>query len=82
MSLCAPAADWMKFQNTGPIAEAYLSLWKTIYAEVLPASGYDRNESMPTVELYGEDHVRQGLSHGNMDSDYSAVMLYRHIYNS
>lgn len=49
-----PAADWMKFQNTGPIAEGLPALWKTIYAEVLPASGYDRNESMPTVELYGE----------------------------
>ena len=49
-----PAADWMIFQNTGPIAEGLPALWKTIYAEVLPASGYDRNESMPTVELYGE----------------------------
>ena len=49
-----PAADWMKFPNTGPIAAGLPALWKTIYAEVLPASGYDRNESMPTVELYGE----------------------------
>lgn len=49
-----PAADWMIFQNTGPIAKGLPALWKTIYAEVLPASGYDRNESMPTVELYGE----------------------------
>ena len=49
-----PAAEWMIFQNTGPVSIGLPALWKTIYAEVLPVSGYDRNENMPTVELYGE----------------------------
>lgn len=49
-----PAADWMIFQNTGPVSIGLPALWKTIYAEVLPASGYGRNENIPTVELYGE----------------------------
>lgn len=49
-----PAAQWMVFQNTGPVSTRLPALWKTIYTEVLPACGYDRNTALPTVEKYGE----------------------------
>lgn len=49
-----PSAEWMVFQNTGPVSVGLPALWNSIYTEVLPASGYDRNEDMPTVEVYGE----------------------------
>lgn len=48
-----PAATWAIFESTGPMPEAIQQVWKRIYAEWLPASGY-AHTGMPELEVYPE----------------------------
>lgn len=49
-----PSAEWMVFRSIGPLSSNLSVLWKSIYKEVLPASGYDQNLNIPTIEKYGK----------------------------
>lgn len=41
------------FESTGPMPQAIQQVWKRIYAEWLPASGYEHT-GMPELEVYPE----------------------------
>lgn len=51
-----PDASWMVFEGIGPLSTTLHHMWKRIYTEVLPASLYDKNNDIPTIEkYYGND---------------------------
>lgn len=60
-SLNIPKTNWLVFESKGAMPDAIQMLWKRIFSEFLPTSGYERADG-PDLEVYYE---------GNMDScDY------------
>lgn len=57
-----PAATWVAFSETGRMPGAFDGLWKRIYTEFFPTSGYEP-VCGPTIEVYpGEDVYRPDYS--------------------
>lgn len=57
-----PAATWVAFSETGRMPDAFDGLWKRIYTEFFPTSGYEP-VCGPTIEVYpGEDVYRPDYS--------------------
>ena len=48
-----PAATWAVFPSRGPLPGAIRDLWKRIYSEWFPSSGYE-HDLAPSLELYGQ----------------------------
>lgn len=48
-----PAATWAVFESIGPMPGAIQDLWKRIYSEWFPATGYE-HAGLPEFELYPE----------------------------
>jgi len=46
-----PASEWMIFEAIGPMPAAIQDVWQKIFAEVLPASGY-QHAGTPDMEVY------------------------------
>jgi AraC family transcriptional regulator len=46
-----PAAEWAVFESVGPMPSAIQEVWKRIFSEWLPATGYGL-ESGPQIECY------------------------------
>lgn len=57
--LDVPELTWVKFECRGKMPEAQQNVWKRIFTEWLPNSGYDHDEG-PEIEWY---------SNGDMNSD-------------
>lgn len=56
VELEAPAGSWVVFSARGPLPGSIQSVWKRIYAEWFPGSGYERSEG-PDLEVYSRgDH--------------------------
>jgi AraC family transcriptional regulator len=62
-SIEIPKATWAVFESIGPMPEAILHVWKKIYEEFFPSSGY-RHAGTPDFESYPED--------GSSRKDYRA----------
>ncbi len=48
-----PASTWAIFEAIGPMPDALQKLWKRIYSEWLPSSGYEHAKS-PEIEWYSD----------------------------
>jgi AraC family transcriptional regulator len=55
----APAGTWAIFPCRGPVPDAIQAVWKRIYAEWFPNSGYEAAASAE-LEVYGEDDPATG----------------------
>lgn len=51
VELTAPAGSWAIFSARGPIPDAIQSVWKRIYSEWFPTSGYEHSGG-PELEVY------------------------------
>ncbi|MDF2869957.1 MAG: ydeE3 [Anaerocolumna sp.] len=62
-----PACQWVKFECRGPLPGSQQKVWKRIYSEWFPSSGYEHTGG-PEIEWYSEE---------NMDSEeyYSEIWL-------
>ncbi|WP_033167380.1 AraC family transcriptional regulator [Clostridium sp. KNHs205] len=62
-----PACQWVKFECRGPLPDSQQKVWKRIYSEWFPSSGYEHTGG-PEIEWYSEE---------NMDSEeyYSEIWL-------
>lgn len=49
--IAIPAATWAIFESIGPIPSALQDLWKRIYNEWFPTSGYE-HAAIPEFEVY------------------------------
>jgi len=52
-----PAGTWAVFGSRGPLPGAIQDVWKRIYSEWFPASGYEHADS-PDLEVYGMGDTR------------------------
>ena len=52
-SLEVPAATWAIFESVGPLPDAIQAVWKRIYTEWFPTSGYKQADA-PDLEVYPE----------------------------
>jgi AraC family transcriptional regulator len=50
-SVTVPAATYAVFEGIGPMPDTILALWKSIYAEWFPTSGYE-HAGTPDFERY------------------------------
>ncbi len=51
VSIEAPAATWAVFESRGPLPGAIQAVWKRIFSEWFPSSGYEHAEG-PELEVY------------------------------
>lgn len=47
-----PAASWAIFECIGAMPDAIQSLWKKIYEEWFPSTGYEQAQNIPDFEVY------------------------------
>ncbi|MFC7322926.1 AraC family transcriptional regulator [Halobacillus campisalis] len=57
-SLKIPASTWAIFEVHGAMPDAMQKVWKKIYGEWFPSSGYE-NASSPSMEVYSEGDAYQ-----------------------
>jgi AraC family transcriptional regulator len=50
-----PASTWAIFESIGPLPDAIQKVWKNIYAEWFPTSGYEHGAG-PELEIYYPGH--------------------------
>lgn len=50
-AITIPASKWAVFEVNGPMPESMQKVWKQIYTEWYPTSGYQRTGS-PELEVY------------------------------
>ena len=55
-----PASTWAVFESIGPMPGAIQGLWKRVYEEWFPSTGYEQAQNIPDFEVYMP---------GNMDSN-------------
>jgi AraC family transcriptional regulator len=55
--LTVPAGTWAVFGSRGPMPGAIQEVWKRIYSEWFPASGYEHADS-PDLEVYSMGDIR------------------------
>jgi AraC family transcriptional regulator len=53
-SLTIPASKWAIFEVHGPMPESMQKVWKQIYSEWFPTSGY-KNAGTPELEVYPDE---------------------------
>lgn len=51
-----PASTWAVFQSIGSVPDAIQKVWKRIYSEWFPATGYEHSGG-PEIELYPDEGV-------------------------
>lgn len=51
-----PASTWAVFQSIGPMPHAIQKVWKRIYSEWFPATGYEHSGG-PEIELYPNEGI-------------------------
>jgi len=51
-TLTIPAATWAVFECIGAMPNAIQSLWKKIYEEWFPSTGYEQAQDIPDFEVY------------------------------
>lgn len=66
-SFIIPAATWAIFNCVGPMPGTIQGLWKSIYEEWFPSTGYEQDYCIPDFEVY---------MHGDMDSDYYRSQIW------
>jgi AraC family transcriptional regulator len=52
-----PAGTWAVFSSRGPMPGAIQEVWKRVYSEWFPASGYEHADS-PDLEVYSMGDIR------------------------
>lgn len=65
--LTIPAATWAIFECIGAMPNSIQSLWKKIYEEWFPSTGYEQEYSIPDFEVYLP---------GDMDSDHYRSQIW------
>lgn len=51
--ICIPESDWAIFECIGPMPQAQYEMWRRVFCEWLPFSGYVLAE-LPQIERYGD----------------------------
>jgi AraC family transcriptional regulator len=51
--LHVPATTWAIFESVGALPDAIVNVWRRIFSEWFPTSGYE-NAELPTLEIYSE----------------------------
>ena len=54
--ITVPASSWAVFQIIGPMPNAMQEIWKRIYSEWLPNSGYE-HAMLPEIEYYSSGNM-------------------------
>jgi AraC family transcriptional regulator len=57
VDVAVPAATWAVFTSRGPLPDAIQGVWKRIYAEWFPTSGYE-HAGAPDLEVYPTGDMR------------------------
>ena len=52
IAVTIPAATWAIFDCIGAMPHAIQALWKKIYEEWFPSTGYEQAQSIPDLEVY------------------------------
>ena len=52
-----PAANWAIFESHGPVPTALQTVWKRIFSEFFPSTGYEHAEGLPELEVYPQGDV-------------------------
>jgi AraC family transcriptional regulator len=55
-TLCVRAATWAVFESVGALPDAIVGVWRRIFSEWFPNSGYE-NAELPTLEIYSEGDI-------------------------
>ncbi|OOM76140.1 transposon Tn10 TetD protein [Clostridium puniceum] len=56
VELIVPSLTWVKFECRGKLPEAQQSVWKRIYTEWFPTSGYEHADG-PEIEWYSNENM-------------------------
>lgn len=57
VDVAVPAGTWAVFSSRGPLPGAIQDVWKRVYTEWFPASGYEHADS-PDLEVYSMGDTR------------------------